>query len=133
MRQRCIYSRHPSYKNYGGRGIKVCEAWASSFENFQRWALSHGWTPEKHDRLTIDRIDNDGPYSPENCRFTDRWTQANNRRTTKYLTLEGRTKSISAWSKETGICASTLYRRLNMGWSVEYVLKKPVKKYRNRV
>lgn len=125
MRQRCSLPHHPSYCNYGARGIIVCDEWNQSFENFQSWAYKHGWSPDIHSTITIDRVDNDGPYSPENCRFTDRWTQANNRRCTKYLTLNGRTKSISAWSRETGICQSTLYRRLDMGWPVERVLTEP--------
>lgn len=128
MRQRCVFPHHPSYHNYGARGIFVCKEWIDSFDTFQRWAISHGWAPEGHNILTLDRIDNDGPYSPENCRFTDRWTQANNRRHTKYLTLNGRTQSISAWSRETGICQSTLYRRLSIGWSVERTLTEPVHK-----
>lgn len=128
MRQRCCFPHHPSYCNYGARGITVCAEWSRSYEAFQDWALAHGWNPEDHNTLTIDRIDNNGPYSPENCRFTDRWTQANNRRCTKYLTFKGRTLSISAWSRETGICQSTLYRRLSMGWSVEQALTEPVHK-----
>lgn len=129
MRQRCSFPHHPCYPNYGARGIYVCSEWSKSFETFQEWALSHGWLPEKHSILTIDRINNDGPYSPENCRFTDRWTQANNRRCTTYLTLGEKTMSLSAWSRETGICQSTLYRRLGMGWTVEEVLTTKVQKH----
>lgn len=129
MRQRCLFPHHPSYPNYGGRGIHVCKEWENSYPAFQTWALQNGWEPRTHSSLTLDRIDNDGPYSPDNCRFTDRWTQANNRRKTTYLTLDGRTMSLSAWSKVTGICQSTLYRRIGMGWPTERVLTEPIQKH----
>jgi hypothetical protein len=76
MRQRCYYEKNDNYKYYGGRGITVCDEWKNNFLNFYEWSMSHGYS----DYLSIDRIDNDKGYSPDNCRWVDMNTQRRNRR-----------------------------------------------------
>lgn len=78
MKARCLRKQHPKYHRYGGRGIKICEEWLT-IEGFSKWALSNGWK----DGLTIDRIDNDGDYCPENCRWVSKYENSRKKRTTK--------------------------------------------------
>lgn len=104
MRQRCENRNANEYQNYGGRDIQVCDEW-KDFENFNKWAALNGY---EHG-LTIDRIDNDEGYRPDNCRWTDRITQGNNRRICRYITYAGNTHTIAEWARLFNINYSTLY------------------------
>jgi len=124
MRSRCHNENKKNYKNYGGRGIKICETWEKSFEKFRSWANNNGYS----DNLEIDRIDNLKGYYPENCRWVVRGKQMNNKRNNVHLRFNGKTKTIAEWAKETGISYNTLYARINkLNWSVEKALTTPVK------
>lgn len=123
MRQRCTNPKNPGYQNYGGRGIQVCKEW-DDFESFYNWAMAHGYT----DELTIDRIDVNGNYCPENCRWTTYKVQANNTRTNTWLECRGERHTVAEWSDLTGIKQSTILVRIKKyGWSIEQALFTPVR------
>lgn len=110
MRQRCNNEHDRYWDRYGGRGISVCTEW-DNFENFYKWSIDNGYERS----LTIDRVDNDGNYCPENCRWVDNFAQANNRSTTRKIECAGEIHSIMEWSKIFGIKYSTLYARIRAG------------------
>jgi len=122
MKYRCDSHSANRYADYGGRGIKVCAEWEHSFSAFQRWAVENGYS----DELSIDRIDGDAGYSPENCRWANAVTQARNKRSNRNLIFQGTTQSVAAWADETGIPAGTIYSRLDRGWPIERALTEPV-------
>lgn len=116
MKDRCRNKNNPNYKNYGGRGIEVCKEWLESYEAFRDWALANGY----RDDLSIDRIDVNGNYEPYNCRWATWEQQANNTRLTIYITAFGQTKTLSDWSRETGIKRGTILDRISKhGWPPE--------------
>ena len=128
MLNRCNNQNNTNYKDYGGRGITVCNEWLV-YQNFKAWALANGYA----DDLTIDRIDNDKGYSPENCRWATRKEQNGNRRNNRLITFEGETKTLSQWATDKNISRDVLRSRLDMDWTVEDVLTKPVKKWRHKI
>lgn len=113
IKQRCYNPNVSAFKYYGKKGIKVCEDWLKSFENFKDWAEKNNY----NDTLTIDRININNDYSPENCRWVTKEVQANNTSTNVFLTINGITDTISNWSKKTGIKASTIGWRHRNGWT----------------
>ena len=115
MRQRCYNEKDIGWHLYGGRGIKICDEWLKSFIAFRDWALSHGYA----DDLTIDRIDVNGDYCPDNCRWITYKEQGNNRRTCIYVTINGETKSVTEWCEYNGVNRMKAYSRIKKGWKPE--------------
>jgi hypothetical protein len=115
MKTRCLNPNSKRHKDYGGRGITVCDRWLK-FENF---LADMGECPKNKQ---LDRINNDGPYSPENCRWATQDEQHENRRVTLFLTYEGVTKPLFVWAKEKNLNYRTLIGRYNKGWSPERIL-----------
>lgn len=125
MRLRCYDERNIPYNRYGGRGITICDEWKEDVKAFYDWAMANGY----NDGLTIERIDNDGNYSPENCRLATVKEQANNRRSNVLVTHEGKTQTMKEWAHEVGIPYKAVWARMQkLGWSAERALTEPVKK-----
>lgn len=126
MKRRCENSSDRSWDNYGGRGIAVCQEWSSSFDVFYRWAIKNGFSPE----LDLDRRDNSGPYSPENCRWITHTENMNNRRDNRHLTALGITATIAEWTRrpECVVNRNLLERRLELGWEYARAITQPVSK-----
>ena len=103
IKQRCLNPRCRAYRNYGGRGVTVCDEWMD-FEPFLAWALDAGWRKG----LDLDRIDNDGNYTPSNCRFVTRRENVNNRRKTTLITVDGVTHPSTVWADMIGACHGTV-------------------------
>jgi len=122
MIHRCEYKKSNRYKNYGGRGISVCEEWRNSYEEFRDWALSNGYS----DDLSIDRIDVDGNYCPKNCRWVTEEVQANNTSKNHLIYWQGKRQSLAQWEKEIGFRSGTLSQRISRGWSIEKALSTPI-------
>lgn len=117
MKERCLNPNKQDWCDYGGRGIKVCDRWLNSFENF---LLDMGEPPEKH---SLDRIDCNGNYTPENCRWASAKTQSCNRRNNVYLTLDKCTKKLIEWQEIYPYLTSGLYQnRKRRGWSDERII-----------
>jgi hypothetical protein len=115
MKNRCNGLKPRDRENYFERGITYCSEW-ETFEAFRDWALSNGY----NDNLTLDRIDNDKGYSPDNCRWISRAEQNNNTRQNHFITYNGETHTITQWASILGVNASTLRSRLSTyKWSVE--------------
>ena len=119
MRERCHIRPHA---RYGGRGISVCERWRGE-RDFPNFIADMGFRPTpKH---SLERIDNDGPYSPENCKWATRLEQANNTCASRRLTLNGQTKTLAQWGRFLGVNPSSIANRLYHGWSHERALSQP--------
>jgi hypothetical protein len=125
MKQRCFDENSTFYRDYGGRGITVCDRWLD-FVNF--FADMGNRPSTKH---TIERINNDGNYEPSNCRWATRKEQANNRRSRRILELNGERKSLTEWATQLGIDKRRLHYRLNvLGWSVEKTITTPIRAHK---
>lgn len=127
MRKRCYYSNSKDYHNYEARGISICKEWLDNeksgegnctrgFIAFRKWALSNGYS----DNLTLDRVDSNEDYCPENCRWVTNRTQENNKRDNLYINYKGKRQSLSDWCRELELNYNKVYRRIHdSGWSIE--------------
>lgn len=112
MKDRCYNKNNQAYKYYGKRGIKVCNEWLNDFMIFYDWAMSHGY----NDNLTIDRINVDGDYEPDNCRWITQHNQCYNRRSNVYLTYNGKTQTMKEWAEELNVPYQTIRYRHTKGY-----------------
>lgn len=130
MKTRCLNKNNKNYSNYGARGIKVCNEWKDDFMTFYNWAMKNGYT----DDLTIDRIDVNGNYEPNNCRWVTMEKQNNNRRNNHVVLYKGESKTLEEWSKilPINIGSSVLRYRVTHDWDIEKAFTKSVDRRRNR-
>lgn len=125
MMDRCYDEKNcSSYKYYGGRGITVCDEWhgGEGAKRFKEWAIKNGYK----DGLTLDRIDCNGNYTPDNCRWVTYKTQNNNKRDNHYITIGEETKTAKQWADQVGMNYTTLLARLSHGWNVEEAVFTPI-------
>jgi hypothetical protein len=109
MKRRCTNKNDPCYIKYGARGITICPEWEHDFTAFYNWAVANGYK----EGLQIDRIDYNGNYCPQNCRWVDIYKQANNKRNVKKYEINGVYKSIPEWSREYGVNYKLVYQRVH--------------------
>jgi hypothetical protein len=123
MKERCCNPSNKHYKDYGARGIAICDRWQTSFE-----AFLEDMGPKPTGKYTIERVDNSKGYSPENCIWATDKTQARNTRNNRCFTLNGETQCLSAWAEDYGIEYPILWSRIKRGWPIEKALTTPVRK-----
>lgn len=119
MIQRCLNSSCPEYRNYGARGITVCERWMEA-KNFLA-----DMGPRPSAKYSLDRINNDGNYEPDNCRWATQHQQQRNRRTNRWIEWNGRTQVLADWARELGFPKNVITSRMSLGWTVERTFTTP--------
>lgn len=116
IKKRCYNENATQFKNYGGRGVKVCDEWMRDFSSFYSWAINNGYDENApRGKCTIDRIDNNGNYSPDNCRIVTQKEQCNNTRRNVRIEWDGETKTLAEWSDLVGLCSGTISHRYKKG------------------
>lgn len=128
MKERCYNPKDKRYHRYGGRGIKICDEWLEDYEKFEKWSLENGY----EQNLVLDRINNDGDYSPNNCRYVTISENNQNRCTTKYFTYNGKTQNLAQWCEEYKLNYHTVLCRLRRGWEFEKAITQPLIKGRDK-
>lgn len=125
IKGRCFNTKDPRYSSYGGRGIVMCDEWKDNPAAFIEWAYANGYDENaKYGETTIDRIDNNKGYSPENCRIANETVQSNNRRTNRKITYKGETHTVAEWARILDVKQSTLITGLNDGRTIEFYITK---------
>lgn len=133
MKARCYNPNDGKYKNYGARGITVCDEWLHDAGAFAKWAYENGFDESKRQaEQSLDRIDVNGNYCPENCRFVNAGEQANNKTDNFMIEFNGETDTLANWSRKTGIKQGTIAFRLKSGWAVERALTEGVVKRKRK-
>ena len=123
IKTRCYNKQSHNYHKYGQRGIKMCNEWYENYEAFRDWAMANGYAAD----LTIDRINFNGNYCPENCRWVSQKVQQNNRRNNHIITYGGETLTVSQWNEKLGFSRGLLSQRLNkLGWDVAKAITTPI-------
>ena len=117
MRQRCYNKNYKKFHLWGGKGIIICEEW-SDYVSFEKWSLHNGY----EDTLTIDRIDSNGNYEPNNCRWSTSEEQANNTKSVKLISYNGEQMSYSRWERRLGLSRGLISERIKRGWTEEQAL-----------
>lgn len=121
MKSRCYLKTNEKFSNYGKRGIVVCDEWKTNFKAFKSWAVENGY----QEGLTLDRIDVNGNYCPSNCRWVTNKVQQNNRTNNRIVEYKGEKYTLKQLSEKARLPYSTLWNRLNLGWSVEEAVESP--------
>lgn len=120
VKKRCYSKAEPRYKDYGERGIKMCDEWLASFDNFADWSLSNGYS----DKMTIERIDVNGDYCPENCKWITSQEQSFNKRTTRWVNYKGEHIQLKILCERENVCYDTVHDRIyKRGWSVDKAIE----------
>lgn len=128
MKQRCNNKNKKDYPRYGGRGIRVCEEW-NDYLSFYQWGIANGYEKGKQ----LDRINNDGNYEPSNCRWATIIENNNNKRNTKYFTIDKMTHTLTEWCQIYNVRRSTVEDRIKRGWEIEKALTTPLTKRGGKV
>lgn len=124
---RCKYSKTNGFDNYGGRGITICDEWLYNFENFKEWAINNGYDENaKYGECTLDRIDTDGNYSPNNCRWVSMKEQSRNKRNNKKIEYNGKLYCQSELAEMAQLKNDTFYQRLKRGWDINKIMTTPL-------
>lgn len=129
MKLRCNNPNHKQYYNYGGRGIKVCDEWNNDYLSFKKWAYENGYDENaSKGQYTIERIDVNGNYCPENCCWKTHKEQQFNKRNNHKVEYDGKLLTLTEWGELTGFGFHLIQSRLKRGWSIEKALTTPVKR-----
>jgi|SRR3990167_1062818 len=129
MRRRCNNPNYRTYKWYGRRGIKVCDRWDDPLEGFPNFLADLGYKPSP--QHSLDRIDNNGDYSPENCRWTTQKMQSRNMSRNRLVTIDGRTECVTDWCLEYGADPKVVWTRIGRGWNEIEAITTPLKFHRS--